>query len=260
MPTFRCASLALLFAAAPLAAQDNYEIQVYGSETVAPRSTMVEIHSNFTVNGSKTVQDGMLPTNHAMHETLEITQGINDWSEVGFYVFTSIQPGSGWQWVGDHIRQRVAVPKKWHWPVGVSISNEIGYQWRQYSPDTWTWEIRPIVDKKIGKTYLAFNPTFDKSFHGPEQHRGFEFSPNFKFSYDVTKKVALGVEYYGALGPVTGFDPLREQEQQIIPAADIDFGKNWEFNFGVGLGVTGATDHLLIKAILGYRFNYHGNK
>jgi hypothetical protein len=78
-------------------------------------------------------------------------------------------------------------------------------------------------------------------------------------SYDVTKRVALGVEYYGSLGPITGFDPLHDQEQQIVPAADIDFGKNWEFNFGVGVGTTSATDHLLIKAILGYRFNYHGN-
>src|ERR1019366_8554689 len=99
-------ALLALFAAVLLTtiarAQDNYEIQIYGSETVAPRSTMVEIHSNFTVNGSKTVQDGMLPTNHAMHETLELTQGLTDWSEVGFYVFTSIQPGEGWQWVGDH--------------------------------------------------------------------------------------------------------------------------------------------------------------
>ncbi|MBX6361052.1 MAG: hypothetical protein IRZ03_13335, partial [Acidobacterium ailaaui] len=39
--------------ARPLAAQDNYEIQVYGSETVAPKNTMVELHSNFTVDGSK---------------------------------------------------------------------------------------------------------------------------------------------------------------------------------------------------------------
>src|ERR1035441_2124738 len=103
-------ALLTLFAAllTPFArSQDNYEIQVYGTDTVAPRTTMVEIHSNFTVDGSKTVQDGMLPTNHAEHETLELTQGITDWSEVGFYVFTSIQPGEGWQWVGDHIRPRV---------------------------------------------------------------------------------------------------------------------------------------------------------
>jgi hypothetical protein len=34
-------------------AQDNYEIQVYGSDTVAPKTTMLELHSNFTVDGSK---------------------------------------------------------------------------------------------------------------------------------------------------------------------------------------------------------------
>jgi hypothetical protein len=82
------------------------------------------------------------------------------------------------------------------------------------------------------------------------------FSPNFKAAYDVTKKVAFGVEYYGSLGPVTGFDPLRDQQQQILPAIDIDFGPNWEFNLGVGVGVTQATDHLLVKAIIGRRFNF----
>jgi hypothetical protein len=88
---------------------------------------------------------------------------------------------------------------------------------------------------------------------------GYEFSPNVKVGYDVTKKVSAGVEYYGSYGPVTGFDPLREQFQQIIPAVDIDFGKNWEFNFGVGVGVTQSTEHLLIKMILGRRFNFKGN-
>jgi hypothetical protein len=193
----RIATLALctVVALAPFArAQENYEIQVYGSDTVLPRSTMVEIHSNFTVNGSKTVEGGMLPTNHAEHETLELTQGINDWSEVGFYVFTSIQPDGGWQWVGDHIRPRVRVPEKWHWPVGVSLSTEIGYQRAAFSPDTWTWEIRPILDKKIGPWYLSFNPALDRSFHGPGVNQGVAFSPNVKVSYDFTKKIAGGFE------------------------------------------------------------------
>jgi hypothetical protein len=29
----------------------------------------------------------------------------------------------------------------------------------------------------------------------------------------------------------------------------------WEFNFGVGVGVTHGTDHLLVKMILGYRLS-----
>src|SRR5215471_3521333 len=145
--------LLIVVGALQLRAQDNYEIQVYGVDLVEPRNTMVELHSNFTVQGSKTVVNGVLPTNHALHETTEITQGWNGWFETGFYIFTSARSGNGWDWVGDHIRPRFRVPPKWHWPVGVSVSNEIGYQRHKFSADTWTWEIRPIVDQKVGRWY-----------------------------------------------------------------------------------------------------------
>src|SRR5438874_9139547 len=111
--------LTLSAASVPALAQDNYEIQVYGYDTVAPAHTMVELHSNFTVDGSKTVVDGVLPSNHAEHETIEITQGFTDWFETGFYIFTSIQPNGGWQWVGDYIRPRFRVPEAWRGQVGV---------------------------------------------------------------------------------------------------------------------------------------------
>src|ERR1700719_970802 len=147
-------------------AQENYEIQVYAYDTVEPGHTMVELHSNFTFEGSKTAQDGMYPTNHQLHETIEITHGFNQWLEIGFYIFTSAHNGQGLDWVGDHIRPRVRIPAKWKWPVGLSLSNEVGYQRRRYSLDTWTWEMRPIVDRQLGPWYLSFNPTFDKSIHG----------------------------------------------------------------------------------------------
>ncbi|HYA97088.1 MAG TPA: transporter [Methylomirabilota bacterium] len=253
-----CLAFLLLFSTgAPLAlAQDNYEIQVYSYDTVQPRHTMLELHSNFTFMGSKTVQDGLLPTEHAFHETLEITHGFTPWFETGFYIFTSARGGDGWDFVGSHIRPRFRVPESWHWPVGVSLSNEIGYQRRQFSPDTWTWEIRPIVDKQLGRWYLSFNPTFDRSFHGESASRGFEFSPNFKIGFDFTKKISAGLEYYGALGPVAGFDPVRDQEHQVFPVVDLNVSPKWEINFGVGVGVTRSTDHLIAKMILGYRFDF----
>ncbi len=236
--------------------QDNYEIQVYGAETVPAGTTMVEFHTNFTAAGRKEIIDQLLPTNHALHETIEITHAFNPWFEVGFYVFTSARSGAGWDWVGDHIRPRVRVPDSWHWPVGVSLSNEIGYQRRLYSADTWTWEMRPIIDRKLGHWYLAFNPTFERALVGENVGKGFEFSPNFKFSYDVIPQMSVGVEYYGALGPIANFDPLAEREQQILPAVDLNVSPKWEINFGVGVGVTRSTDHLLVKAILGRRFDH----
>ena len=249
-------SAALLFAARSAAAQDNYEIQVYDAETVSPGHTMLELHSNFTFNGSKQSLNGLEPTNHALHETFEITHGFSSWFETGFYIFTSARSGQGWDWVGDHIRPRFRIPEKWHWPVDVSVSNELGYQRRKFSEDTWTWEIRPIVDKKQGRWYWSLNPTLDRSFHGPGVNQGVVFSPNFKFSYDLTKKITAGLEYYGSVGPVTGFDPLSEQQHQIFPTIDLDIAPQWEINFGLGVGITRSTDHLIAKMILGYRFNF----
>ncbi len=240
----------------PASAQGNYEIQVYGSETVPAGNTMVEIHSNFTPSGQKDLIDGVYPTNHQQHETLEITQGLNDWSEVGFYVFTSIQSGHGVQWVGDHIRPRVRVPPSWHWPVGVSLSTEVGYQRAVYSPDTWTWELRPIVDKTFGRWYFAFNPALERTWHGPDVNQGISFAPGAKIGYDFTKKINAGLEYYADYGSLRSFDSLHDQQQQIFVVTDLNLSPKWEVNFGVGLGPTAATDHLIIKAIVGRRFSW----
>jgi hypothetical protein len=82
------------------------------------------------------------------------------------------------------------------------------------------------------------------------------FSPNFKAAYSATQKLSVGFEYYGSLGPVTGFDAFRQQQQQFVPSIDYDFGPNWEFNLGIGIGLTQSTDHLLVKMIIGRRFRF----
>jgi hypothetical protein len=246
----------IVLACPRLQAQGNYEIQVYGYDTVAPGRTMVELHSNFTFEGFKTAQQGVLPDEHQLHESIEVTQGWTDWFETGFYIFTSYGPHQGYKWVGDHIRPRVRVPEKWHWPVGVSLSTEFGYQRPIFSADTWTWEIRPIVDKQWKSWYLSFNPALERSLHGPSVSEGLGFSPNFKGAYSVTRKLSVGLEYYGSLGSLTGFSPIYLQQHDIVPTIDYDFGPNWEFNFGVGVGVTRSTDHLLAKMIIGRRFRF----
>jgi hypothetical protein len=245
--------LALLFSLA-VSAQDNYEIQVYGSETVAPGRTMVELHSNYTANGFTTVMDGQLPDNHEEHETIEITHGWTPWFETGFYIFNSIGSDGRTAYVGSHIRPRVAAPESWHWPVGVSLSTEFGFQKRAFSANTCTLEIRPIVDKKINKVYISINPTLDQSFNGPDQNRGLIFSPNVKGSYDVTKVVALGLEYYGSTGPFFNYDPIQKQMQQLFVATDLNTDPDWEFNGGIGTGFTQATEKLIFKIIIGRRF------
>lgn len=265
MCTTRIPLLALLFtllAVTAVSAQNDYEIQVYGADTIAPQSTMVELHSNFTAEGAKPLPgsvfaaDRLYPTNHAEHETVEITTGVNDWSEVGFYIFTAERDGQGVQWVGDHIRPRVRVPDSWHWPVGASLSMEFGYQRRTFSTDTWTMELRPIIDKQIGRWYLSTNLALDRSFHGQSVNQGVTFAPAGKVGYDFSRVVSAGLEYYADYGTFFDPDTLHNQQQQLFVASDLNVSPQWEINFGVGVGPTSATDHLIFKGILGRHFDW----
>jgi len=240
-------------------AQDNYEIQVYGSETVKKGTTMVELHSNFNLNGPKTSSNGVLPTYHALHETLEITHGFTDTFETGFYVFTSYQNDQGYNYVGSHIRPRWRVPESWKWPFGASMSVEFGFQKRQFAEDTSNLELRPIIDKQLGRWYLAINPALERSFNGANSGSGFVFSPNVTVGYDVTKVVNLALEYYGSVGPISDWDTAPNQTHQIFPAVNLNLGEDWEFNFGVGFGLNrGSQDSqgTIIKMIIGRRFSF----
>jgi hypothetical protein len=250
----KCFLLCMIFISYKVFAQENYEIQVYASPTMEKGYTMIELHSNYTFNGTKVIENNVLPTNHVLHETIEVTHGFTRNFEIGFYLFNAIGSDQRTNFVGTHIRPRIKIPDEWNWPVGVSLSIEAGYQKFSYSTDDWSMEIRPIVDKTFGHLYISFNPTFDKSFHGLSSSLGFIFSPNFKSSIELNKIWAFGIEYYGSVGNFFHFDPYQEQQHALFAAADVNFSPIWELNFGYGFGITRATDSNIIKVILGYKF------
>jgi hypothetical protein len=73
--TVRVIALALVLSGLPMvaAAQGNFEIQVYPSETTTPGTTMFELHTTSALRGTTRSEDGVRPTRYAVHETLEIT-------------------------------------------------------------------------------------------------------------------------------------------------------------------------------------------
>jgi hypothetical protein len=249
------AAATLLFAiGSSLSAQENYEIQVYPSATVGTGVTMFELHSNYTLTGSKTRSVlNEYPTNHAIHETIEITHGFNDFTELGFYWFMAKPAGGQFQWVGTHLRPRISIPESWHWPVGLSLSQEIGWAKSQFSADTWTYELRPIIDKQMGPWYVSVNPVLGKSLRGPSAADPFDVTPNINVGYDVTKKLNLAAEYYGFTGTVKRLEPIDQEEHLLFTALNYDFGPAWEFNLGYGFALTGSGDQHILKMILGRR-------
>lgn len=237
-------------------AQDNYEIQVYGSATQQKGSTIFELHTNYAIEGIKETTNGVYPTHHALHETLEITHGISENSELGFYVFSNYTPGKGYNIVGFHIRPRVKAPDRWGIPFGLSLSGEIGWQRPEFSKDTWSVEIRPIIDKQWGKFYLSFNPTFGVAVKSLYNSSTPSFEPNLKASYKALAHGAIGVEYYGGMGAVTHFDAIQAQTHAIYATYDMLDNTKWELDAGLGFGLTQSTEKLMAKVILGRRINW----
>jgi len=246
-------AIVVALAPAKVRGQENYEIQVYPAETMPKGVTMFELHSNYTLKGRRTALGEELPTNHQLHETLEITHGFSSWSELGFYWFMAKPQGGSLQWVGTHIRPRIRVPEGWGWPVGLSISQEIGYSEAKFSGDTWTYELRPIIDKLAGRWYLSLNPVLGKSLRGPNAAEAFDFTPNAQLGFDVTSRINVAAEYYGSTGTIREVVPIAEQEHMLFGALNLDFGPAWEFNVAYGSALTAAGDKSIVKMIFGRR-------
>ena len=242
-----------------LGAQQNYEIQVYPSETQEGHTTMFELHSNWTGAGRRLTAGGVLPTQGAFHETLEITHGFSGIFEVGFYLFTSARSGDGWQYAGSHIRPRVRAPAEWKLPVGLSLSGEFGWVSRSFDTNAWSAELRPIVDQTIGNLYWSVNMAFDWSITGPDAGlgaKGVSVNPNVKVAWQLSPKIAAGLEYYGSPSTLTRALPVGEQSHLVYPTLDLTLSPEWEFNVGYGIPVAGTGDHSILKLILGRRFPF----
>ncbi len=246
----------MLLGAGTLAAQDLFEIQTYPSETAGPHHTWFEFHLIGFPEGTQDTAGGLYPVNNQFHFTMEVTHGLSkDW-ELGGYMVTAVVPGVGPQFAGGRIRPRFQAPSDWHLPVGFSLSTEVDFTRHQFDANTISLEVRPIFDKKVGRWYFAFNPSLAKSFQGVDAHRGFGLEPALKTAFSLTRLVDAGFEYYAETGPVAHFDPLSEQHHIIFPTIDLNFAPNWEFNFGVGRGLTGSSEHWIVKCIIGHRFNF----
>ena len=61
---------------------------------------------------------------------------------------------------------------------------------------------------------------------------------------------------YTIHGSIGNFDPLKQQRHQLFGVVDWNFNPDWEFNAGIGYGLTEGTDKWIAKLILGYRLPF----
>jgi hypothetical protein len=178
--------------------------------------------------------------------------------EVGAYVqFAVREDDRAFDWAGVKLRSKFVTPEGWdpHFRLGVNL--EVSYVPPTYESDRWGLEVRPIAAWHDDRWLVAFNPILGQSLAGPGAPRGPTFEPALKVDRSVGP-VAVGLEYYGAIGPLASPLPAREQAHYLFEVVDLISGGPFELNAGIGEGLTASSAGITVKVILGYELELTG--
>jgi hypothetical protein len=251
-----CVLLAgILLVASPVLAGDPFEIQVYDGTANDPLVPGLEIHLNDWATGNRESASPEAPLHGQFHATLEPSLGVTPFWELGAYVQGAVRTQDGVvDWAGAKLRSKFVTPPSWdaHWRLGLNV--ELSYLPAVYDHDRFGSELRPIAAWHDKDWLFALNPIFDQALVGSDASRGPSLQPAAKAARAMGP-VALGLEYYATLGPLSAILPWRSQQQQLFEVIDVLSLDHVELNLGVGEGLTESSAGLVFKGIVGWEFD-----
>jgi hypothetical protein len=237
-------------------AQDPFELHVYEYETLPPGVWTLETHLNYVPSGTTSAAGLLLPTDNQAHVTFELTRGIAPNLAIGAMLLTATGPGvaPAIHYAGWRILPHVAAPKSWGLPLDIGLVVEVSFQDQRYEENTRQIELRPIIQKNVGRYQFDFNPVFERGWRGQGTSDGWVFEPNLRLGYELSPKLDASIEYYGTLGPVRSIQPLRQEVHQIYPGVDWKISEHLLCNLGIGFGLTPSGNQLVVKSRLEYEW------
>ena len=235
-------------------AVDPFEIQVYDASIDPPMTAGIELHVNSVVSGLETAPAPELPPNHQTHLTAEPSLGLTTWWEVGAYVQSTIRGDGDLDFGGVKLRSKFAAPPVAGSPFRWAINFELSWLPATYDPARWGVEVRPIATASLagGRLFFGVNPILDWDLAGAYASGRPELEPAATGLFVIENLLSLGLEYYANFGPIGRWLPAGAEEQYLYEVINLYEWKRWEINFGVGEGLTDASNRLVVKAILGF--------
>lgn len=224
------------------------EIQVYDA-TIAPTGAFnLTLHDNFTPSGRTTaaVPGGIVP-DHALNGVAEWAYGIAPWFEGGVYFpLYSITRDGSVLYNGFKLRTLFVTPDAAKREFFYGVNFEFSFNTAHWDERAHTSEIRGIVGAHLGRVDFIFNPIVDNSWNGFSR---LEFVPETRVALALSEKYKVALEEYDDFGSVSHFLPAAKQTHQLFGVVDINTNAVG-IEAGVGAGLTGASDHWVLKLIL----------
>ena len=237
-------------------AQATDEIQVYNAGIAAVGQLTVQQHLNYVGIGQKDPPfPGGFPSNQSLNGTPEFAYGMTDWWELGLYLPFAVQDR---QFLSDAFKLRTLFvsPNADKRNLFYGINFELSYQMPKFAQTRWGLEIRPIIGVRTADYEFIVNPIVDVGFG---KYGEADFAPAARVARKLKDDVYVGLEYYADFGKIGAFSPLAEQQHTLFAVTDFKVG-DVDIDFGVGYGLTRASDRLVVKTIIGYAFPVPGTK
>lgn len=228
------------------------EIQVYDASIAPTGAFNLTLHNNFTPSGNKSpaFPGGVVP-DRSLNGVAEWAYGIAPWFEGGLYLpLYSITRDGSVLYNGLKLRTLFVTPDAAKRQFFYGANFEFSFNTKHWDERAYTSEIRGIVGAHVGRFDFIFNPIVDNSWNGVAN---LEFVPETRVAVAIAEKYKIALEEYDDFGRVSHFLPASRQSHQLFAVADIDT-KTVEIEAGVGAGLTGSSDHWVLKLILAKDF------
>jgi len=229
------------------------EIQVYDGGLAAKGVFNLTWHNNYTPKGvTAPAFPGAVVADRSLNGVPEWAYGVNRWFELGLYMpLYSRDREMGWGLDGFKLRTLFAVPNADDRRFVYGANFEFSYNATRWDTRRFTSEIRPIIGWHLRPVDIIVNPIFDTSYDG---FNNLEFVPATRVAYNASGGWAVAVEEYSGYGTLSKFARASSQGHQLFAVVDRSGGPV-DVEFGVGYGLTNATDRVTLKLILSRDFN-----
>lgn len=245
------ASLLLVAAGTANAAQLD-EIAVYDDSINKPGEFTTEVHVNGTPKGVTTRSfPGEYLTDRGVRVSPEFAYGLTKTIEIGAYFpELAIDRNGNVLVAGEKVRLKYLPlqpdEKTGGYFAGANV--EFARLDRHIAQSRTQAELRLISGYRSPEWLFAFDPIFDWNLSDGPASGTPDFNYGFKAARKIKEGLQLGAEYYSDIGPLNHPNSWNKQDNRVYAVADIDM-KPFVFNFGVGYGLTDASDRWTIKAI-----------
>ncbi|MFC7474609.1 hypothetical protein ACFQS7_09610 [Dankookia sp. GCM10030260] len=219
------------------------EFQIFDGRIAEPGGVDLNLHLNAGRHG---IRDGQGAPRNGLLLTTEIGYATTPWHEVAVYFPVAREFSGDLFGGGFKLRNSFVTPGAGDRPLAAGLDIELRRQSFRFSSADWALTLRPILDLRTGPWQLILNPGVEF----PLGRAGPVFAPAIRGVRRVAETVWLGLEHYMDFGRIDRPEAPRGQAHQLFLTTDIRLAEKLAVQFGVGHGLTHASDRWAGKFML----------